>query len=63
MKTVGDVRHQTALAPANDPVFVVVNGAYYRCERVWPDTQMAPLGKGLYVQAEKDPILVREPKS
>ena len=59
--SVGEVRRQSALMEADQPVIVKCGERYYRTKKVWPDTFMAPGGRGFYVEIEETPFLDKTP--
>jgi hypothetical protein len=50
-----DIRSQSAYLDANEQVIVKQGGCYYKVLKVWPDTQMAPMGRALYIEIEEIP--------
>jgi hypothetical protein len=48
----GDLRQASAFLDGDDPVFVKVGTRHAEATRAWPDTQSAPMGRGLYVYVE-----------
>ena len=53
---VGTLREQSALVDSETPIFVKIGNAWHRVVRSWPDTSMAPCGRGLYLEAEEKPM-------
>lgn len=57
---VGYLRQQSAFLPADCPIYIRIGDAYVRIVAVWPDTQQAARGHGLYLLLDEDELAEKQ---